>query len=198
MYYEADDGKNGYALYKEYRPDVLLLDINLPFLNGLDLLAKVRQTDHTTKAIMITGNTNSDFLLKATELKLTKYLVKPVKRVELKEAIALITKEFEQFQTISKKTIRIKENYKWDNTSEILFKEDVVVDLTQLEIKILSYLFKDVSSTVYYESLCFNIWDNYNDKNLNSLKTAIKKLRRKLPEDTIQNIYGIGYKVAVQ
>ena len=193
--YEANNGQIGYELYKQYKPNVLLLDINLPILNGLDLLEKIRKTDHSTKAIMITGNTNSDFLLKATELKLTKYLIKPVNRNNLKEAISLVNREIQQFQTISKNIINLKENFIWDNTNKTLLKNEKMIALTQQEVQILNNLIKSIPNQISFESLCFNIWDEYHDKNINSLKTSIKKLRRKLPKGTIENIYGIGYKL---
>ncbi|MGB5793051.1 response regulator transcription factor [Poseidonibacter sp.] len=91
--YEAKDGEIAYQLYKEKKPDILILDVNIPKLNGLELLEKIRENDYTTKAIMCTAHSDQNFLLQAVSLQLTKYLVKPVSRQELKEALDLAISE---------------------------------------------------------------------------------------------------------
>ena len=73
--YEAEDGEKAYELYKTKKPDIMIIDINIPKLNGLDLLEKIRQNDHSTKAILLTAHSDKSFLFKAIPLKLVKYLV---------------------------------------------------------------------------------------------------------------------------
>ena len=87
--YEADDGEKAYQLYNEKKPDIIILDLNIPKLNGLEILKKIRENDSTTKVIIITAHTDKKLLLEATTLQLTKYLVKPVNRKALKEALDL-------------------------------------------------------------------------------------------------------------
>jgi len=85
--YEAEDGDKAYQIYNEKKPDIIILDINIPKLNGLDLLKKIRENDYITKVIMLTAHTDKKFLLDASSLQLTRYLVKPVSRKNLKEAL---------------------------------------------------------------------------------------------------------------
>ena len=85
--FEAEDGEKAYELYKLKKPDIMIIDINIPKLNGLDLLERIRENDYSTKAIMLTAHSDKSFLLKAVGLKLTRYLVKPVSRKDLKEAL---------------------------------------------------------------------------------------------------------------
>ncbi len=85
--YEAKDGEEAYQLYKDKKPDIMIIDINIPKLNGLELLKKIRVNDYSTKAIMLTAHSEQKFLLKAVSLQVTRYLVKPVSRKELKEAL---------------------------------------------------------------------------------------------------------------
>lgn len=105
--YEAQDGEKGYQIYQEINPHIMIVDINLPKLNGLELLKKVRQNDQSTKAIMLTAHTDKDFLLEATTLKLNRYLVKPVNRKDLKEALTTAVKELENYRFSSIKKIHI-------------------------------------------------------------------------------------------
>jgi YesN/AraC family two-component response regulator len=91
--YTAVDGEDGYEKYQQHKPDILLIDINLPKLNGIELLKKIRAQDNMTKAIILTGNSKIDFLLSATSLKLTRYLLKPVEKELFVEALDAVKKE---------------------------------------------------------------------------------------------------------
>jgi len=85
----ALDGEEAYAKYKEFNPDVILLDINLAKLDGLQVLEKIREEDTTTKIIMFTAHNEKKFIDKAYQLGVSKYLLKPVTRDELKNALKL-------------------------------------------------------------------------------------------------------------
>ena len=106
--YEAVDGEDGYSVYKDKKPEIIIVDINLPKLNGLDLVKKVRQEDQTVKVIILTAYSDTKYLLDASELKLVKYLVKPITRSELKSALDIAVEEFSIFDVVSKKTINLK------------------------------------------------------------------------------------------
>ena len=193
--YEAEDGIEAYSLYLKHKPQILIVDINMPKMNGIELLQKIRQKDHSVKSIILTAHTTTDFLLQASELKLTKYLEKPVTRAELKEALDLVITELNSFRIVSKKTYTLKENHLWDYTEQKLFKNHIEIKLTLQESQILALLFDNINTKLSYDTMITHIWDNFEEDKINALKTAIKKLRKKLPEDTIVNVYGFGYKV---
>ena len=193
--YEAGDGLEGYQIYKEKKPHILIVDLNIPKQNGLELLAKIRENDHSVKAIMLTAHTEEKYLLEATSLKLTKYLVKPVNRTSLKNALDLAVSELASFDVVSKELLTLKESYFWDFTTQELFQEDTPVLLTNKERKTLSLLFENTNKTLTYEDIIMEVWYENEYEKIDALKTIIKNLRKKLPVDTIQNVFGIGYKV---
>lgn len=193
-FYCAKDGEEAYEIYKEKKPDILLLDINMPHINGLELAKMIRSTDHSIRIIMITAFSDIETLLSATELKLTKYLVKPFTGQELFSALSLAVSELAQFQTISKKQLFLKENFIWDFTEQILLKGSYEIKLTPKEKKILQILFSNPNTTITYDKLLLEVWEDFENYSIDTLKTMVKNIRKKLPENTIQNIYGIGYK----
>ena len=193
--YEARDGIEAYSLYLKYKPQILIVDINIPKMNGLELLEKIREKDHSTKSIILTAHTTTDFLLQATALKLTKYLVKPVTRAEIKEALDLAILELNRFDIISKKNYHLKENFVWDYTQQKLFKNHIEVNLTLQESQILNLLFNNINIKLSYDTIIIEIWANFEVEKVTLVKTIIKNLRRKLPEKTIENIYGFGYTI---
>jgi DNA-binding response OmpR family regulator len=164
-------------------------------MNGIELLQKIRLKDHRVKSIILTAHTDTKFLLQASELKLTKYLLKPITRAELKEALDLVINELNSFDIISKKTYILKENHLWDYTQQKLFKNNIEVTLTLQESKILGLLFDNINNKLSYETIILYLWDDFEKDKINAVKIAIKKLRKKLPDETIANIYGFGYEI---
>lgn len=84
---EADDGEMALALAQDHRPDILLVDINMPFISGLDFIAALRQTQQNGKIIVITGYEEFAYAKRALELSVSSYLLKPVSLEELREAL---------------------------------------------------------------------------------------------------------------
>lgn len=193
--YHASNGDDAYKIYLDKKPSILIMDISMPGLNGIEVLQKIRENDHTTKAIVLTAHSDKKNLLNATSLKLTKYLVKPVTRQELKEALELAVNELKQFNTISKKILKLKEGYHWDIELSILYSNNKEIELTPNERKIASILFTNINNVITYDDLIIQVWDNFEKDIMGTLKSTIKNLRKKLPNDTIKNIFKMGYKV---
>ncbi len=193
--YEASNAKDALKIYKDKKPSILIIDINLGGMSGIELLQEIRKNDHTTKAIMLTANSDVNTLLSASELKLTKYLIKPVSRSELKEALSLAIKEIQNFTTLANKIIVLKDSFYWDTQNSKLFQHDKEKILTKQEIKLLSYLLSDIKRTFSVDDIVFELWYDSEKPKDNALKTLIKGLRKKLPQGTIKNVFGVGYKI---
>jgi len=195
--YEAADALQALKIYKKEKPDILIIDINLPQISGLEFLKTIRESDHTTKAIMLTANSDVETLLKASELKLTKYLVKPVSRSELKYALFLAANEIENYTIQANKIIKMKDDYYWDQENKKLLCQNQEYVLSNKEIELLSLLVSNVSKTFNSQEIIFELWYDADSPKEDALKTLIKGLRKKLPEGSIKNIFGIGYKIEV-
>ncbi|WP_044412938.1 response regulator transcription factor [Thiomicrospira microaerophila] len=192
--YEAQDGEQGLALYKKHKPDILFLDIDLPKLSGLALLQKVRENDPVTKAVMLTAHTELDMLLQATELKLTKYIIKPLNRKALQETVQMLVEEMRSYQIIPQKNLQLKNEYMWNVQTEILTHKNEEIKLTPNEKKIFMHLIRYPNRVFSYNDIIAHVWEDPYDKQ-GPLRTAIKNLRKKLPEDTIVSVYGEGLKL---
>ena len=193
--FEAEDGVKAYELYKLKKPDIMIVDINIPKLNGLELLERIRENDYTTKAIMLTAHTNKSFLLKATTLKLTKYLVKPVSRKDLNEALESTINEILKYSVMSIQKIELSENYSWNMELKELKHHNHIIELTNKERTLLELLFSHRNRVFTYEEIFEYVWGYDESITLNGLKNMIKRLRKKFPENTILNIFNEGYKI---
>jgi DNA-binding response OmpR family regulator len=193
--YEAEDGEKAYKIYQDKKPDIMIIDINIPKLNGLELLKKIRENDYKTKAIMLTAHTDKSFLLDAISLKLTKYLVKPVSRKDLKEAIELTINELLKYNISPIKKIDLHNNFSWDIELRELKQYNNIIELTNKERKLLELLFSHKNRIFTYDEIFDFVWDYEEISSINSLKNMVKRLRKKLPKDTILNIFNEGYKI---
>ena len=192
--YEASNGIDAYKIFSTYSPSILIVDINMPGMDGLELIKKVRETDRNCKVIILTAHTQVEYLLKAAELSLIKYLVKPVKRREFNDAVQTAVDELNSINIISKKVMTLTEGYSWDFTNNTLFLNNKEVELTKSEKMILNTLFSNPNVELTYDDLIYPVWNDYDHSRKDTLKTMINNLRKKLPKDTIKTMYSIGYR----
>lgn len=194
-YYIARDGKEALELYELNKPDIMIVDVNLPKMNGLELVSTIRKKDQNVKVIMLTAYSNVEILLKATELKLTKYLVKPLNIREVISSFQLALDEINNLNIEFKKLIPLKDDFSWDIELRTLYKNNKEVRLTPKERSVLEYLFNNQNSVNTYDDIIYKVWEDSYRYSLDTLKTTVKSLRKKLPKDCIVNVYGIGYKI---
>ncbi|QDF28719.1 response regulator transcription factor [Halarcobacter anaerophilus] len=193
---EAKDGQEGLDLYKKYKPDILIVDINIPRIDGLKLLEMIRINDIETKAIILTAHVDKDFLLRAASLKLVKYLEKPVNRKNLKDALLLAINEISTYSITNKKIVELKEELLWNNELKELIFQNKNIELTNKEKLLLELLTSHANKVFSYDEIFFHVWNNYNEEaSFSALKNLIRRIRKKLPENTILNIFNEGYKI---
>lgn len=193
-FYEAKDGQEGYELYKKYHPDIILTDINMPRLDGLSLAKKIRQTDQTTKIIISTAFSDKDYLLDAIELNLEKYIIKPLTSRNL---IPALTKAVSALEVEKDFKINLDDDFYFDNKTSLFYLHDEEMDLTKKELLFLKLLVTNKNRVVSYEEIEQFVWeDEY--MSINSLRTTIGFLRKKIPFNCIKNISNMGYKLNLE
>ncbi|MGB4598850.1 MAG: diguanylate cyclase [Trichlorobacter sp.] len=85
--YVAENGRNGLELYREKRPDIVLTDIMMPFMNGLEMCREIRQLDRDSQLIMLTAYSDTEYLLECIALGVNQYVQKPVDFARLTSAV---------------------------------------------------------------------------------------------------------------
>ena len=195
----AYDGEEGYEAYLKFKPDIILLDINMPKLDGLSLAKKIRETDACVKIIITTAYSEQEKLLQAIELYLIKYILKPIDPVALKEALQKAKHEIAESQKVeapSHISYFLDEQTLWDFEAEKLYENNVEVKLTKNERRLLKFLStnKDKVFTFFeiFDHISYDDFDK--DYDANQVRALVKLLRKKVPKESIINIYGEGYR----
>jgi len=187
--YGAKDGLEAFELYNMIRPDIIITDIKMPNLNGLELVRKIRTNDKNTKIIIATAYLETDYLLESIELGLIKYLIKPITQDKLLPVLNSCLDDL-----VEKKSIfAIDQNHYYDIFNKVLFKNNQQIALTKKEIYSMELLIKNNSRAVTYEEFNSYVWSG--EMTIDALRTVIRELRNKISKESITNVSGIGYKI---
>ncbi len=177
------------AYYNMY--DLLLLDVNVPGMNGFELLEQLRERDIETPAIFITSFTEIDNLEKAYDIGCDDYIKKPFDLAELRLRVVSTLK-----QTMPKSKNNIIElalNYSYDTKKFVLKHHDDEIHLSNREKMILDLLIKHKNQVVTPDMISDYVWEENVDPA--NVRVQVNNLRKKLDHTLIVNVRGQGYKL---
>ncbi|BAK72027.1 response regulator transcription factor [Arcobacter sp. L] len=171
--------------------DLLLLDVNVPELNGFELLRNLRAQNIKTPAIFITSLNMADDMQKGFDSGCDDYIKKPF---ELKELDIRINNIKRLFNITPTNIIILEKDLLLDTQNLYILKEDKKIHIAKKESEVLQYLINNSIKTVSIDELSMNIWAYEETPNASTIRTYIKNLRKILGEEQILNIRGVGYR----
>ena len=169
--------------------DLIILDITLPDGNGFNLFEnEIKKLNIPT--IFLTAKDDEDDIVKGLNIGAEDYITKPFSTKELLARINKILLRSKKQSIITIKYI------KFDADKMLVYKNDNVVELTSLEIKLLSLLFLDIGKVVKRSVILDTIWDSTgNDVDDHTITVYFKRIREKLGTDIITTVKGLGYRI---
>jgi len=182
----AHNGKDALEIYNNQICNLLIVDYDMPIMNGYEFLSKIREIDDEIPAFIISSYDDKIKLKNAIKLNLLEYIVKPYELDELKQ---VLKKYVEQVLKKGLLKQQISSNCFYDKTKKVILEKEKEYKLTAFEVKIFEFLLKNRKKVVSYDEL-LTILDSTNQRSLISM---IHKLKKKLPKDLIENIKDIGY-----
>jgi len=185
-FYTASDGEEGYSIFLEKEIDVVLVDIELPKMNGIELIKRIRQVDKNLPVIVISAYTKTDYLLESIELHLDKYIVKPLTSRKIHSILSTLNEDFSE-----EKIIPCSKQVQLYRMSNSIGYGGNKYDLTKKEMAFLLILCQ--KKMVTYDEI-IALWDE-GVPSENAVRSFIKHLRKKLPEDFLKNRNSVGYYV---
>jgi len=193
--YCANDGEEGYNLYLSDKPDIILLDINMPKVDGLTLAKKIRQIDKDVKIIITTSYVEQDKLLQAIELYLIRYIIKPIELDILRDAIYKAIDEIEKSKD-NTKVFLLDKDILWDSKLQLLTDNNKEIKLTKNERRLLELLSTDKNKVfTFFEIFDYLSYDDFDKEyDANQIRALVKLVRKKIPKNAIMNVYGEGYR----
>lgn len=190
----ATDGKDGLELTFINEYDLIILDLNLPSIDGLDILSEIRKSNEECKILILSARSDFSQRIQGLDMGANDYLVKPFDFGELVARIrALLRRSFTQRQ------VKLEyEDIIIDTASRSVYsKENNKIELAPKEFAILEYLLMNKGRTVSAEELIEHIWNSDSGMFSNAVKVHVSTLRKKLSEysanDIIKSVRGAGY-----
>ena len=182
------DGEKALDAIGSKHYDMLLLDVNVPNIDGFEILSYLRDIGNTTPAIYITSLAGIDDLKKGFDLGADDYLKKPFDLEELNARIQRIMKVH-----------RLQEEIEFDGLKFIpkahqLIMEDKVIDMRQKEAQVLEYFVRNEGKIISCDEIIENVWDDESVPTHATIRTYIKNLRKMFIKEYFDNIKGEGYR----
>lgn len=182
------------SILEKHRVDIIISDINLPDINGIEFIKEFRKIDKKIPIIILSAYTDRDFLLEATKLKLADYLTKPI---DFKSLHSALYKCVDDILENSRYIISFKNGIEFNVLHKKLFckEKNEEVPLTSKELVLLEYLINNSNRVLSIDELKNYIWEDELEATESAFKNLLNKLRNKIGKESILNISGVGYRL---
>lgn len=189
--YEAKNAKEALLIKESKQPHIIISDIKMPDMTGLEMVKKIRETDTNTQIIILSAHSEKEYLFEAIELGLVKYLIKPIRH----DIIYPILQECaKKIYNTKKNKIYIDDNIYFDLLKNALYINNNIVKLTKRENSFLHTLAQNPNEIVSYDLLQIKVWEE-SLMSEDAIRSVVRNLRKKLPVDCIENFSKVGYKL---
>ncbi len=186
----AKDGQEGLKKFLKYKPDIVITDILMPIMDGLEMSKEIKKVSRDTPVVVLSAFSEKDRLLKAIDIGIDKYLIKPIDPDNLMEALKILAKELLSIGDV----IELGNGYKFDKSGRVLIKDKQIIPLTKKELLFISILVKNLGVFVLHEEIKKYVWANKQVSD-SAIRTFIKRVREKTDRNFIKNVPGLGYKI---
>lgn len=186
------DGDEANEKIYENNFDLFLLDVNVPSLNGFELLSHVRSEGIKTPAIFITSLNSVDSLEEGYESGCDDYIRKPFSLKELHLRVQTILNR--SFHHINEEKMKINEKIYYDTNTNILYIDNIEHHIKNKEAKLLKFFLQNKDEIITHERIYEALWEYHEDASENALRTYIKNIRKIIGKEKIVSIKKLGYR----
>ena len=191
----AYDGGSGLETALATNPDLILLDIMLPVMDGFEVCRKFRETNNSTPIIMLTAREDETDKVFGLELGADDYITKPF---SMREVIARVKTNIRRISTAEPPETVKPEGITIDTERYTAYRDGNPLDLTQRELELLRYLAERPGKVISREELLREVWQYELLGDLRAVDVAVRRLREKIEKDSanpehVMTKRGVGY-----
>ncbi|EAL6608653.1 DNA-binding response regulator [Campylobacter jejuni] len=188
----AQNGDEGLKKFKKFKPDLVITDIAMPIMDGLDMAREIKEISDDVPIVVLSAYSEKERLLRSIDIGIDKYLIKPVDIEELFKVLDYLIGEKIEANML----VKISEEYQFNKTKRTLIYSGEEIVLTKKESAFISLLLKQPGALVLHEDIKKNVWigEHVSDT---AVRTFIKRVRDKVGEDFIKNVPSLGYKINI-
>ncbi|EDP3367289.1 response regulator transcription factor [Campylobacter jejuni] len=188
----AQNGDEGLKKFKKFKPDLVITDIAMPIMDGLDMAREIKEISDDVPIVVLSAYSEKERLLRSIDIGIDKYLIKPIDIEELFKVLDCLVGEKIEANML----VKISEEYQFNKTKRTLIHNGKEIVLTKKELAFISLLLKQPRVLVLHEDIKKNVWigEHVSDT---AVRTFIKRVRDKVGEDFIKNVPSLGYKINI-
>ncbi|EAK2106010.1 response regulator transcription factor [Campylobacter jejuni] len=188
----AQNGDEGLKKFKKFKPDLVITDIAMPIMDGLDMAREIKEISDDVPIVVLSAYSEKERLLRSIDIGIDKYLIKPVDIEELFKVLDYLIGEKIEANML----VKISEEYQFNKTKRTLIYSGGEIVLAKKELAFISLLLKQPGALVLHEDIKKNVWigEHVSDT---AVRTFIKRVRDKVGEDFIKNVPSLGYKINI-
>jgi two-component system OmpR family response regulator len=188
----AFDGEEGHFLGDTEPYDAIVLDIGLPQMDGLSVLEEWRRAGKTTPVLLLTARDRWSDKVQGIDAGADDYVAKPF---HMEEVLARIRALVRRAAGLASNEI-VAGSVRLDSRSGKVTVDGQSVKLTSHELRLLSYLMHHKGKVISRTELTEHLYDQDFDRDSNTIEVVVGRLRKKLPENCIETVRGLGYQIA--
>lgn len=199
----ASNGQEALSIYIERREKqedafgLIISDIQMPVMNGVAFSKAVREMNEDQKIMILSAYTDKEYLLELINIGISQFITKPIEYNELLQALAYIYKEERENDPAQKSTVmRLDDVHKWDKESLSLTDDKGEIALSRHELLLLQLMADKCNVLCTNQDISQYFTDNNIEIHEENIRNLVFKLRKKLPKELIQSVYGMGYRFA--
>ena len=186
----AQNGDEGLKKFKKYNPNMVITDVFMPIIDGLDMAKCIKEISKDTPIIILSTHCEKETLLKAIDVGIDKFLIKPIMPGDFLETIENVAKNKIETTNI----IKIGNGYSFNKIKRVLIREGVEISLTKKELAFVSLLIKRFGTLVLHDEIKSVVWVGESVTEA-AIRTFVKRVRDKVGSSFIKNVPGLGYKI---
>ena len=197
----ASDGKEGLEIYHTFCPDVIVADIEMPVLDGMEMIRIIRDKNESIPILLATGQTKVQNVLKGYKLNIDNFIKKPYIPEELDAHVQAVLRRIKNSISIhEKKNLILIGEYIFNVDKQILQYKTVIYKLTTRESQILEKLYEQKGRLITRENLLEELWGVNDFFTSRSLDVFLHRLRKILSRDSnikIETVRGKGFLLSI-
>ena len=188
--FTAQNGDEGLKKFKKYNPNMVITDAFMPISDGLDMTRYIKEISKDTPIIVLSAHSEKETLLKAIDVGVDKYLIKPIMADDLLNTLENVAKNKIETSNI----IQVANGYSFNKIKRVLIRDGVEISLTKKELAFISLLIKRLGTLVLHDEIKSVVWDGESVTEA-AIRTFVKRVRDKVGNNFIKNVPGLGYKI---
>lgn len=191
------DGKSGLEMATHHAFDMIILDLMLPVINGMEVCRKIRSAGYTTPILMLTALGTTENIVSGLDAGADDYMTKPFKLAELEARIRTLTRRGKEVEKENNGVTLKIADLVLNTETKIVQRNGQTIDLTATEFRLLEFLINNRNKVLNRMEILENVWDINFNLGTNVVDVYINYLRKKVDKNQknklIHTVFGMGY-----